>query len=57
MPGITRVGASRRNLFHLGNLEFHPVGAPAVRIKFQRDRTPVTLTVFDPDLVVSAQKS
>lgn len=54
--GIARVGSSRRNLFHLGELEFHPSGAPAVRVRFERGRGPVTLDLFDPDLVVRAVK-
>jgi hypothetical protein len=54
--GIARVGAPRRILAHLGDLEFHPAGAPAVRIRFQLEPGPVTLNVFDPDLVVSARK-
>jgi hypothetical protein len=54
--GISRAGASRRNLVHLGSLEFYPVGAPAVRIRFQGSPASVTLTLFDPDLVVSAAK-
>lgn len=53
--GVLRLGATRRNLFHLGKLEFHPAGAPAVRIKFERAEGTVTaLGVFDPDLVVRA---
>jgi hypothetical protein len=54
--GIARVGVPRRILTHLGDLEFHPAGAPAVRIRFQLEPGPVTLNVFDPDLVVSARK-
>ena len=54
--GITRVGASRRNIFHKGNLEFRPAGAPAVRIVFERAGTQATLTLLDPDIVVTAQK-
>lgn len=54
---IVRVGAMARNFLHLGNLEFQPPGAPAVRIRFEREGTKVTaLTVLDPDLVVRARK-
>jgi hypothetical protein len=54
---ILRAGATARNCRHLGNLEFHPVGAPAVRIRFEREGTKVTaLAVLDPDLVVRARK-
>jgi len=31
--GLNRPGGTRRNLFHLGHLQFHPNGAPAVRIR------------------------
>jgi hypothetical protein len=55
--GITRLGATRRILTHLGGLEFHPAGARAVRIKFQRDQGSVTLALYDPDLVVSGRKN
>jgi hypothetical protein len=55
--GIERPGATRRGLLHLGDLEFHPVGAPAVRIRFERDNGKVVaLTVSDPDLIVRARK-
>lgn len=56
--GITRAGATRRGLSHLGALEFHPVGAPAVRIRFERTGTTVSgLTVTDGDFIVRARKS
>jgi hypothetical protein len=55
--GITRAGATRRVLTHLGKLEFYPVGAPAVRIRFERAGTGVALSVFDPDLAVRAIRS
>jgi hypothetical protein len=55
--GITRLGASRRVLTHLGKLEFHPVGAPGVRIRFVRSDTGVALHVFYPDLIVRAGKT
>ncbi len=54
---IVRAGAVARNLRHLGNLEFAPPGAPAVRIRFEREGDAiVALTVNDPDLVVRARK-
>jgi len=54
---ITRIGAMARNFLHLGNLEFQPPGAPAVRVRFVREGTKVTaLTVSDPDLIVRARK-
>ena len=54
---IVRPGAVSRGVVHLGNLEFHPVGAPAVRIRFERQGTKVAaLTVSDPDLIVRGRK-
>ncbi len=53
--GLNRPGGTRRNLFHLGRLEFHPNGAPAVRIRFERTGSRIAaLTLSDPDLVVRA---
>jgi len=54
--GIVRPGATRRGLTHLGKLEFHPVGAPAVRVRFERTQEGMTLGLFDPDLVVRGVK-
>jgi len=55
---IVRPGAMGRGLMHLGNLEFHPIGAPAVRIRFEREGKRVTaLTVSDPDLIVRGRKT
>ena len=54
---VARVGAEPRFLRHLGNLEFHPVGAPAVRIRFERDGNRLTaMTVSDPDLIVRCHR-
>jgi hypothetical protein len=46
-------GDSPRNLFHQGNGEFHPAGAPHVRI-IVRDNT---LTIVDGDINIKATKS
>jgi hypothetical protein len=55
--GITRVGASRRNLLHRGDLVFTPVGAESVRIKIIRAGDRVDgFTVADPDAVVTATR-
>jgi hypothetical protein len=53
-----RVGTSARNLTHLGEHAFHPAGAPAVRIRFGAagDLAATDLTVFDPELVLSARR-
>lgn len=55
--GILRPGGTRRGLTHLGKLEFHPVGAPAVRVRFERTQAGMTLGLFDPDLVVRGVKT
>jgi hypothetical protein len=55
--GITRVGATRRNLFHVGGLEFHPAGAPSVRIRVERAGASVSgFTVTGGDAVLLARK-
>lgn len=55
--GIARVGASRRNLLHVGDLAFHPPGAPDVRITFARERGRITaLDVTDHGLVFRATR-
>ena len=54
---MVRAGASARFLRHLGRLEFAPPGAPAVRIRFEREgQKIVAFTVADPDVVVRARK-
>lgn len=55
--GLNRPGGTWRNLVHLGRLEFHPSGAPAVKIRFERTGTKIAaLTVSDPDLIVRARR-
>ena len=55
--GFTRLGATQRFLFHVGDLQFHPPGANAVRIKFEHSENKVTaLSIWDPDLVVRARR-
>jgi len=55
MLRFARKGGSPRNLVALGNDEFHPVGAPAVRIRFVAEGERVTaLTVHDPGVVLRA---
>lgn len=55
--GIARIGATRRGLVHLGGLEFHPVGAPAVRLRFAREGALVTaLNVQDGDAILRAPR-
>ena len=55
--GIQRDGGELRGLVHVGGLHFHPVGAPAVRVKFDRAPAVTTLSVLDPDLIVTAKKA
>lgn len=54
---IQRVNAMQRPLSHLGARAFSPAGAEAVRIRFSAESPAATLTVHDPDLVVTAQRS
>jgi hypothetical protein len=55
---LVRAGASARFLRHLGRLEFAPPGAPAARIRFEREgERVVALTIADPDLIVRAKKA
>lgn len=55
--GLNRPGGTRRNLLHLGGFAFCPPGAPAVRVRFEREGAKViALTLSDPDLVVRAPK-
>ena len=52
---VTRPGGSARNLIHLGNLEFSPVGAELVRLQFAVTTSETTLTVLDPEVVLVAR--
>jgi hypothetical protein len=54
---IKRLGRSERNLFHQGSLAFFPAGADRVRIAFASVGGTWTLTVHDPDLIVTAKKA
>ena len=47
-----------RGLVYLGDQEFHPVGAEAVRIRFsfEGDRA-ATVSVYDPEVVVTARRT
>lgn len=53
----TRKGAMPRPLFHLGNLEFSPAGAPAARIRFTEDAQGVAMSVTDGDPIMTARRS
>jgi hypothetical protein len=55
---FTRKGMTPRALFHLGDRVFHPAGADAVRIRFSGPGgSGTTLTVHDPDVVLSARRA
>lgn len=55
--GFLRTNTSRRGLLQRGPREFSPVGAPSVRIRFAGDAgRAVTLTVHDPDVVLTARR-
>jgi len=45
-----------RGLYHLGDRTFFPMGAAAVRMRFETSADRVTLTVHDPDVVLTAIK-
>jgi hypothetical protein len=51
-----RVGGSARNLVHVGDRTFFPVGAPKVAIRFSVVNGRTTLTVRDPGLVLTAER-
>jgi len=54
---IARPGRFARGLMHLGSWTFCPVGAENVRIVFAEASGAMTVTVRDPDPVVTARKS
>ena len=46
-----------RGLTHLGSYEFVPIGSEHVRVRFNETAAGITLTVHDPDVVVTAKKT
>jgi hypothetical protein len=50
----TRKGSMTRPLFHLGNREFYPAGAPTVRIRFTNGANGITMSIQDGELLLSA---
>lgn len=54
---FTRSGRSARNLGHVGDRTFFPVGAPLVRIVFKSTAAGMTLTVIDPEVVLEARRA
>lgn len=53
---LARPGHYGRTLFHLGSYEFCPMGAETVRVRFADSAGGMTLTVNDPDVVLTARK-
>jgi hypothetical protein len=53
---FARSGRMPRGLMHVGSYEFCPVGAENVRIRFAEAAGAVTLTVHDPEIVLTAKK-
>ena len=54
---MARQGGSPRGLAHLGDRAFYPAGATAVRVRFAEKNSTLTVSVFDPDLLVTAEKA
>ena len=52
-----RPGRFPRGLTHLGSYEFVPMGAEHVRVRFADAAGAMTLTVHDPDVVLTAKKT
>ena len=56
MLTIARTGGVPRGLMHIGSLEFCPVGAENVRIRFAEAAGLWSLTVHDPEVVLTAPR-
>ena len=54
---IGRPGRFARAIFHLGNWTFCPMGAESVRIVFAESSATMTVTVRDPEPIVTARKN
>jgi hypothetical protein len=54
---IRRAGGTDRNLFHLGELTFHPAGAEAVRIQFAIGTPAPFLTIDDGPVKMTARRT
>jgi hypothetical protein len=56
-PTVLRPGGTVRGLIHVGSLQFHPVGAESVRLRFDvAEGRAATLTVLDPGVVLTARR-
>lgn len=49
---LNRVGGDKRGLIPVGDMEFHPMGAAAVRVRFDGNG----LKIYDPELVLTARR-
>lgn len=54
---LTRTGRTQRTLMHLGSHEFYPIGSFAARVRFAQTPAGMTLTIHDPDVVLTARRS
>lgn len=54
---FARPGRFGRGLTHLGEHEFVPMGGEHVRVRFEESAAGMTLTVRDPDVVLTAKKN
>lgn len=54
---MAREGASARGLAHLGDRVFHPSGSTTARIRFTGTGGKLSVSVSDPDLLVTAEKT
>jgi len=54
---ITRTGKTQRMLMHLGSREFYPTGSFATRVRFGEASGGMTLTIHDPDVVLTGRRS
>jgi hypothetical protein len=52
-----RPGWFPRGMTHLGSYAFVPMGSEHVRVRFSETAAGITLTVHDPDVVVTAKKT
>jgi hypothetical protein len=55
----TRKGTMGRPLYHLGDLEFYPAGAQAVRVKFTttKEGSATVMTVSDGDFSLTVKRT
>ncbi len=53
---FTRAGTTARRLFPLSDRAFYPAGSSAVQIRFAGDAPNMSLSVHDPDLVLTARR-